>query len=171
MSFLLGTKFYLVRFLFTVDGVELSHVSGRLFARFLLQLVIFLDLGSLQLQIATLRLRLAFRHLFVFLLLLHGKAQFPFQILKLNMYVSASAMSKFTSRFSTLPLGKFIHLCLDCKKVEQLVSFLLTNRTPSNLNSNTYCKNLMAKQPPPILQKCAHAPESAQYPFVKGRKS
>jgi len=38
-------------------------------------------------------------------------------------------------------------------KVEQLVSFHLINRTPSKLNSNTYCKNLMAKTTPSLFAK------------------
>ena len=72
---------YLVRFLFSVDGVELAHVPGRLLAGLLLELVVLLDLGSLQMKVSALLLRLALHHLLVLVAVLHDNVQLALQVL------------------------------------------------------------------------------------------
>ena len=77
-------KSYLVRFLFSVDGVEFAHVPRRLLAGLLLELVVLLDLGSLEVKVSALLLRLALHHLLVLVAVLDGRLQLTIQVLRIK---------------------------------------------------------------------------------------
>ena len=73
---------HLIRLLLSVDRVKLAKVAGRFLPGFLLELVVLLDLGSLEVKVSALLLRLALHHLLVLVAVLDGRLQLTIQVLR-----------------------------------------------------------------------------------------